>query len=129
MSTEVVQRSLALESGGGMRTNFALSSGVSMLIGASAVLAQAAGETSSAGPPGTEILEEIKVTGSRAIRNGSDAPTPLTVADTGQLNLTPSSIPDALNKLPQFAGSTTNVGAGNGAGSGRSNIFTGNFMN
>jgi iron complex outermembrane receptor protein len=72
---------------------------------------------------------EIVVTGSRAIRDGRDAPTPLTVAGADQLRLTPSNIPEALNKLPQFSGSTTNVGAGNGAGSGRSNIFTGNFIN
>jgi iron complex outermembrane receptor protein len=72
---------------------------------------------------------EIVVTGSRAIRDGRDAPTPLTVAGAEQLQLTPSNIPEALNKLPQFSGSTTNVGAGNGAGSGRSNIFTGNFIN
>ncbi|MDB5456548.1 MAG: putative Outer rane cobalamin receptor protein [Caulobacter sp.] len=77
----------------------------------------------------TTTVADIIVTGSRAIRDGRDAPTPLTVAGVDQLQLTPSNIPEALNKLPQFAGSTTNVGAGNGAGSGRSNIFTGNFIN
>jgi iron complex outermembrane receptor protein len=72
---------------------------------------------------------DIVVTASRTIRDGRDSPTPLTVASTEQLQMTPTSLPDALNKLPQFAGSTTNVGSGNGAGSGRSNIFTGNYIN
>jgi len=113
-----------------MRMNVALSAGVSMLALASTVLAQGVSEPSGADTPKTDIaLEEVVVTGSRAIRNSSDAPTPLTVATTEQLQLTPSGIPDALNKLPQFSGSTTSVGSGNGAGSGRSNIFTGNFMN
>lgn len=58
----------------------------------------AAGET-SAGP-------DIVVTGSRIVRDGYTAPTPVTVATTEELLLgTPSSIPDALNKLPQFSNS------------------------
>ena len=109
-----------------MKLNFALSSGVGLLVFASTVLAAEVGGPSST--DGLE-LEEIVVTGSHAIRDSRDAPTPLTVATTEELQLTPSGIPDALNKLPQFAGSTTAVGAGNGAGSGRPNLFNGNFMN
>jgi iron complex outermembrane receptor protein len=109
-----------------MKSIFALSSGVGLLVLASTVLAQETGASSDAG---ALELEEIVVTGSHAIRDVGDSPTPLTVASAEQLQLTPSSIPDALNKIPQFAGSTTNVGAGNGAGSGRSNVFTGNFLN
>jgi outer membrane receptor protein involved in Fe transport len=110
-----------------MKLNFPLSSAVSSLVMVSTGLAA----EGVGGPSNTDAtdLEEIVVTGSRAIHDRRDAPTPLTIATTEQLQLTPSSIPDALNKLPQFAGSTTNVGAGNGAGSGRSNIFTGNFIN
>jgi hypothetical protein len=40
------------------------------------------------------------VTGSRIVRNGYAAPTPVTVAQAADLQaLTPSNIPDALNKL------------------------------
>jgi len=46
---------------------------------------------------------DIVVTGSRIVRNGYSAPTPVTVATTEDLvKTTPSSVSDALNKLPQF---------------------------
>ena len=49
---------------------------------------------------------QIVVTGTRIVRNGYTAPTPVTVATTEELaRTTPSSIPDALNKLPQFQNS------------------------
>ncbi|MEO7787533.1 MAG: TonB-dependent receptor [Sphingomicrobium sp.] len=49
---------------------------------------------------------DIIVTGSRIVRNGYTAPTPVTVATTDDLvKTTPSNIPDGLNKLPQFANS------------------------
>jgi len=51
-------------------------------------------------------LDAVKVsapTGSRIVRDGYDAPTPVTVATIDQLQAaTPSGIPDGLNKLPQF---------------------------
>ncbi|SFR88987.1 TonB-dependent receptor domain-containing protein [Sphingomonas jatrophae] len=49
---------------------------------------------------------DVVVTGSRIVRDGYTAPTPVTVARTDDLlRSTPSSIPDALNKLPQFSNS------------------------
>lgn len=48
----------------------------------------------------------IVVTGTRIVRDGYTAPTPVTVATTEDLlRVTPASIPDALNKLPQFGNS------------------------
>jgi iron complex outermembrane receptor protein len=48
----------------------------------------------------------ITVTGTRIVRDGYTAPTPVTVANVAELTLsTPSSVPDALNKLPQFSNS------------------------
>lgn len=48
-------------------------------------------------------LETVEVTGSRIASSGYDAPTPVTVARADELLLTtPTSIPDGLNKLPQF---------------------------
>jgi outer membrane receptor protein involved in Fe transport len=50
--------------------------------------------------------DEIVVTGSRLISNGFAAPTPVTVVSGEQLLAnTPSTIGEALNKLPQFANS------------------------
>jgi outer membrane receptor protein involved in Fe transport len=63
----------------------------------------------SPGPADTapaKTAEDIIVTGSRVITNGNSAPTPVTVATAQDLlERAPSSIPDALNQLPQFAGS------------------------
>jgi iron complex outermembrane receptor protein len=51
-------------------------------------------------------LEEVVVTGSRVVTDGSQAPTPVTTMTAEDLNMAaPSNLPDALNKLPQFAGS------------------------
>lgn len=55
---------------------------------------------------GTNDQSEVVVTGSRIVRDGYTAPTPVTVATTEELaKTTPSSVPDALNKLPQFSNS------------------------
>ncbi len=51
-------------------------------------------------------VETVTVTGSRIIMNGNDAPTPVTVMSVTDLQLnTPSTVPDALQKLPVFLGS------------------------
>jgi len=67
----------------------------------------AAGATADASPDAAPApAGDIVVTGSRIVRNGYSAPTPVTVATTEDLvKTTPSSIPDALNKLPQFTNS------------------------
>jgi len=53
-----------------------------------------------------KVEKDIVVTGSRIVRDGYTAPTPVTVATTEDLlKSTPSSVPDALNKLPQFSNS------------------------
>ncbi|MGE4431679.1 MAG: secretin and TonB N-terminal domain-containing protein [Sphingobium sp.] len=81
-----------------------------------------------AAPPPQENVtnEEIIVTGSRIVRDGYSAPTPVTVLPVEQLaQAAPSNIPDALNKMPQFfnsrgaASSITNANA----------PFAGNYLN
>jgi iron complex outermembrane receptor protein len=65
--------------------------------------------TASASPSSDEA---IVVTGSRIVRDGYTAPTPVTVATASSLlSTTPSSIPDGLNKLPQFANSLSGARA------------------
>ena len=58
--------------------------------------------------------DDIVVTGSRVITSGANSPTPLTTitAET-LLATTPASVPDALNKMPVFQGSTQPRSAGN----------------
>lgn len=54
------------------------------------------------------IVEEVVVTGSRIVRDGYEAPTPVSVlsAEDLQQNAT-TNISDAVNRMPAFAGSTT----------------------
>ena len=55
----------------------------------------------------TNTVESVTVTGSRVISDAANSPTPLTVISTDDLKATsPTSIPDGLNKLPVFQGST-----------------------
>jgi outer membrane receptor protein involved in Fe transport len=78
---------------------------------ATPAFAQNAAPTGTKAPPAEPASDEataadIVVTGSRVITNGNSAPTPLTIASSQDLlQRAPSSIPDALNQLPQFAGS------------------------
>ena len=54
----------------------------------------------------TADKEAIVVPGTRIVRDGYTAPTPVTVVAVDELvRSTPSSIPDGLNKLPQFSNS------------------------
>jgi iron complex outermembrane receptor protein len=51
-------------------------------------------------------IEEVIVTGSRAVTNGAQAPTPITVMSAEDLKgLNPQSLGEALNSLPQLRGS------------------------
>jgi outer membrane receptor protein involved in Fe transport len=61
-------------------------------------------------------IESVTVTGSRVISQISNSPTPLTVVSVEQLQqTTPTNIPDALNKLPDFLGGSTPRSQGNGS--------------
>lgn len=78
---------------------------------------QDAGTTADAvddgGSAGAGGGQEIVVTGSRVIRDGSGAPTPLTVVASEQLELAaPANLADGLNQLPAFRGSARPQTAG-----------------
>ena len=95
------------------------SSTVAMAVAASCAPHLAAAQTPQAAQ--TPAVEEIVVTGSRIVRDGYEAPTPLTVVGTEQIEAAaPKDIADYVNQLPALAGSVTpqsNAGglsAGNG---------------
>jgi len=90
--------------------------------------APAPAEAATAPAPATAVQgENIVVTGSRVVRDGYTQPTPVTVARTEDLALsTPSSIPDALNRLPQLLGSS---GAGRSSPNFASTSNQGNILN
>jgi iron complex outermembrane receptor protein len=75
---------------------------LALLAGASmtALTAQAHAQAAQA-----QAVEEVVVTGSRIVQNGNNSPTPVTVVSTQALiTATPSTLADALIKLPVFAG-------------------------
>lgn len=73
-----------------------------------------------------ESTESIVVTGSRVITDLTNSPTPITAVSTDQLAAaSPIDIPDALNKLPVFLGSSAPAAtdsAANGAGGNTLNL-------
>jgi iron complex outermembrane receptor protein len=93
----------------------ALCGSVSLWAMASPALAQQADS-----PATPAQIDTVVVTGSRIVRNGYLAPTPVTVATvTELLATTPTNIADALNKLPEFSPqftTQTNTGAAAPAG-------------
>jgi outer membrane cobalamin receptor len=70
-------------------------------------------------------VEAVTVTGSRVISDITLSPTPLTVVTAEQLSATtPTNIPDALNKLPDFIGGASPRSQNNGQ-----NNNSGNTLN
>jgi iron complex outermembrane receptor protein len=69
-------------------------------------------------------VERVVVTGSRVITDATQSPTPLTIVSTEALEATtPSDLPDALNKLPVFQGSTTSRGTNNASVNSAGNVL------
>ena len=70
-------------------------------------------------------VEQVTVTGSRVISDITLSPTPITVVTSDQLQATtPTNIPDALKKLPDFLGGSSPRSQGNGSGNGSSNTLS-----
>ncbi|MGZ3346544.1 MAG: TonB-dependent receptor plug domain-containing protein [Caulobacteraceae bacterium] len=94
------------------------------LIGANASAQTEGASANAAGSAAT--VGEIVVTGSRIVRAGFAAPTPVTVVSTEQLQRTaPGEIAQGLNQLPQFAATRSNATPG-GLGN---TPATGNYLN
>jgi len=78
--------------------------------------------------PATEsappLTETVVVTGSRLIFSATDSPTPVESFPAKQLRATtPTDVPDALNKLPVFQGSTTTRGTNNASFNAAGNVL------
>jgi outer membrane receptor protein involved in Fe transport len=116
------------------RTALAFCGGASLFAMASTASAQQSAAAPPTAPPAAaqgqrdaagrneeqQAVDSLTVTGTRIIRNGYLAPTPVTVAPVAELlELTPTNIADALNKLPEFSAQFTtqsNTNAGQPAG-------------
>ena len=94
-------------------------SALAMLVALPAANAQDAADAQLAQAAPAAAAEEIIVTGSRIVRDGYEAPTPVSVLGAEELaTQAPQNIADAVNNLPAFQGSNTpnanNSATGNG---------------
>src|SRR5437588_11975984 len=98
MSIESLRRRLSWKSS----INTTVSTIAILVAGASGAGAQTAAQTAQA-----PAIEEVVVTGSRIVRDGYQAPTPLTVVGEEQIQAAaPKDIADYVNSLPTLANST-----------------------
>src|SRR5258708_3774871 len=79
---------------------------VSVTALATVAVTSAQAQDSVSSTPSESTVSEVVVTGSRIIRNGYAAPTPVSVLGTDELNaLNPVNVADAVNTLPAFSNS------------------------
>jgi outer membrane receptor protein involved in Fe transport len=95
-----------------------------MLTASLATMQSVSAQTAPGQPAGTaatnQPLTEVVVTGSRVVRDGYQAPTPVTVIGVEQLQQAPSQhISDYVTRLPAFAGGMSTTSGGNEISTGR----------
>ena len=101
--------------GAAFRKNILHSASVLALGAAISLTAATTASAQAAADAGSSDVSAVVVTGSRVVRNGNQAPTPVTVVTTEQLQATaPSSLSDSLNQLPAFKNSSTPASTGVG---------------
>lgn len=77
----------------------------------------------------TEV-EQVEVTGTHIVRDGYQAPTPVTVLDAAYLRAAaPANIADAVTQLPSVLGSTTNQNSNSNFASGQVGVVSINLRN
>lgn len=96
----------------------AASTALSLNLGSAAFAQAAASPAADEASDAPASDQDIIVTGSRVATNGNASPTPLTIVTTqALLKQTPSTIAEALNKLPQFQPSRSGQAGPGSAGS------------
>ncbi len=102
------------------RSGFMISVSSFALAAASLTGQSAQAQTQSGQSAQAPAVEEIVVTGSRVVRDGYEAPTPVTVIGTEQMEAQPMQhISDFVNRLPAFGGAQTTTSGGNEISTGR----------
>lgn len=88
-----------------------------------AAIAHAADADAAAADAPASELDELVVTGSRIVRDGYDAPTPVNVLGTEEINAeAPANIGDFVNTLPSVSGSTTAASSSGSLSNGQAGI-------
>lgn len=102
------------------RNKFSLMGAVSVVALTSVALTSAAQAQAD-----NSQVEQVTVTGSRLISNIAASPTPITAVSADELqSTTPTTIPDALNKLPVFIGGRTPRSQDNGSRNTSGNVLS-----
>jgi len=92
---------------------------------ATTIAAHAQAQLAAAAP---EVTDEIVVTGSRIVRDGYEAPTPVTVVGVEELqSAATSNVADYVNTIPAFGGSIMPTNTNSTMSSGRSGLNTVNL--
>ena len=77
-------------------------------------------DTGAASAASSDVIGQVTVTGTRIVRDGYEAPTPVTVISVDQLEQAPQQhISDFVNRLPAFGGGMSTTSGGNEISGGR----------
>lgn len=86
---------------------------------------QMAQEQAATGENSGAVLQEVTVTGSRIVRDGYEAPTPVSVLGTDQLEkMATTNLADSVNRLPALSGGRTSNNYSGNVSSGTAGINT-----
>jgi outer membrane receptor protein involved in Fe transport len=98
-------------------------SGTTLLMLSASLVAGQASAQETATPTGgsaSDPLEQVTVTGTRIVRDGYEAPTPVTVISVDEIQKAPQQhISDFVNRLPAFGGGMSTTSGGNEISGGR----------
>lgn len=121
MRISFVSKSFASESG--VVRKGRLLTGVASVAGLLGFFPGAVSAQDIAGTPAAEEAAPIVVTGSRIVRDGNDAPTPVSVISAQEIaNEAPANIADFVNTLPSVSGSQTAVSNSGSLSNGASGV-------
>lgn len=100
-----------------------LRTGTAAIAIVAAASASAPAQAQTAPPANQAVAEEIIVTGSRIVRDGYEAPTPVSVLGMEELsNMAVTNVADAVNRLPAFGAAVTSRNASTSVSSGTGGV-------
>jgi iron complex outermembrane receptor protein len=100
-----------------VRNALKCSSATLVMLSASFAAGQASAQEAE---PSAGALEQVTVTGTRIVRDGYEAPTPVTVISVDEIQKAPQQhISDFVNRLPAFGGGMSTTSGGNEISGGR----------
>src|SRR5271170_3598837 len=103
---------------------------ITFLAGASALALACGAQQAAAQTDSSSAPEQVEVTGTHIVRDGYEAPTPVTVLDSEYLkSAAPANIVDVVTQLPSVVGSTTNQNTNQSFSAGQDGVASINLRN